>query len=101
MAVWPKVERRSPFSSISCITSAVDDSARPEPRTRLARQSRPNRNGGKLSTAAQASTCARPRPKIVPRRAHRRAGRNSSPITKRNSTTPNSAKCISSSGCSA
>lgn len=55
-------------------------------------------SGGTASAAPQTSTCVRPTPKISPRISNSFFGFISSPITNRNSTTPNSAKCSSLSG---
>ena len=93
---WPVP--RSSFSFSACITSAVDDSARPSPITTDTCQESPSSSGGTASAAPQTSTCVRPTPKISPRISNSFFGFISSPITNRNSTTPNSAKCSSLSG---
>jgi hypothetical protein len=74
--------------------TAVEDSTKPAPAMKAV-------TGGsaKATTPASVSkaiarlTCARPSPKICPRSAQSFCGRSSSPITKRNMTTPSSAKC--------
>ncbi|MNG02776.1 hypothetical protein D3C84_858190 [compost metagenome] len=73
---------------------AVDVSTKPAALTNDTCQGKPKALPTKVSRTAQTTTCRLPRPKICLRSSHRCEGFVSSPITKRNITTPNSATSI-------
>ena len=74
--------------------TAVEDSTKPAPATKAVTSGRPKSNiPAAVSSATASETCASPRPKICPRIVQSFCGRSSSPMMKRNITTPSSAKC--------
>ena len=88
---WPLSDASSPRSSSNCMTIAVEVSTKPAPATNDAAGGKPVSTPTSVNNAAQAATCAKPRPKIWRRIAHNRDGRISRPMMKRNITTPSSA----------
>ena len=54
--LWPSVSLFSFRSSSSCMTMAVDDSAKPEPMIRATYQGRPNAATAAVSRVAQTTT---------------------------------------------
>ncbi|MNY01082.1 hypothetical protein D3C86_1335960 [compost metagenome] len=90
---WPRGVDVSPLSSNSCITMAVDDSTNPEAAMKATAADSPASTPVAMSSAIHTTTWASPSPKICRRRFHNRDGCISSPMTKRNITTPNSATC--------
>jgi len=87
----PEAAETSPRSSIIFMMTAVDDSTKPNAPMTAAGIGKPKAIPTPDSSEPQASTCARPSPKMSRRMAHSLAGRISRPIRKRNITTPNSA----------
>jgi len=83
----------SPRSSRSCMTIAVDESTKPEAPTKAVNGGRPMTMPVSVRSAAQPATCKRPSPNMARRSPHRRDGCISSPMMKRNITTPSSATC--------
>ncbi|MDT4828760.1 hypothetical protein FQZ97_621570 [compost metagenome] len=94
---WPLGVFSRLRSPNTCSAMAVDDSASPSAATSATRHGAPTAQPTANSTAAQLSTCADPQPKIGRRRLHRRLGSSSRPTRNSISTTPNSAKCSTSS----
>jgi hypothetical protein len=81
--------------------TAVEDRTKPAPAMKATGTLSPNTVvPASVSAAAATTTCVRPRPKIWLRIAQSLGGRNSSPITNRNMTTPSSEKCSVDSGSS-
>jgi hypothetical protein len=97
-AARPTGPCRRPFSSRVCRTMAVELMASTSPAARAVGQGRPNSMLAPAMARAVAVTCAPPRPKMVLRIDHSRAGRTSRPIRNSRMTTPNSANFITSSG---
>ncbi len=83
----------SPRSPSNCITTAVEVRTKPDAAMNATGKDSPSASPTPVSTVAQTTICAVPRPKICLRRLHRCEGRISSPITNRNITTPSSATC--------
>ena len=88
----------SPFSSSTCMAMAVEDRTKPMAATKATAGAKPASQRMAVSTAPQAQTWATPRPKISRRRLQRREGCISSPMMKRNMTTPSSAMCSTAPG---
>ena len=85
---------RSPRSSSTCMTMAVDESTKPMPAISATPGFKPQmKTPAAVSAAPQTTTCVRPSPKICRRMFHSRDGCISRPITNRNITTPSSAIC--------
>ncbi len=78
-------------SSSNCMTIAVEVSTKPAPATKEGATGKPVRTPTPVRSIAQRATCTMPSPKISRRSPQRREGRISSPMMKRNITTPNSA----------
>ncbi|MOA38836.1 hypothetical protein D3C78_1605610 [compost metagenome] len=87
----PRGAWMSPRSANTCITMAVDVSTKPAPLMKDTCQEKPNARPTPVSSSAHSTTCMLPSPKICPRKLHRCEGFISSPMTKRNITTPSSA----------
>ena len=90
---WPRGARMSPRSASTCMTMAVEVSTKPAPLTKATCHGKPKAMPTPVSSSAHTTTCRLPSPKIWPRRSHRCEGFISSPMTKRNITTPSSATC--------
>ncbi|MNL45449.1 hypothetical protein D3C87_1680970 [compost metagenome] len=90
---WPCALVLSSRSPRICITMAVDDNTKPIAAMKAAGPDRPANRPTTVNRPPQTTTCARPSPKISPRSFHSRDGCISSPMMKRNMTTPSSATC--------
>ena len=90
---WPRGAAMSPRSPSSCMTMAVEVSTKPMALTKETASEKPKATPTPVSSRPHTTTCRLPRPKIARRRFHRCEGRISSPMTKRNITTPSSAVC--------
>ncbi|MCY1452241.1 hypothetical protein D9M71_691510 [compost metagenome] len=78
-------------SASICRPKAVDDRARPKPRTTAAFSGWANASQATVPmTDAVSNTCARPTPNTERRITHRRRGDSSRPMMKSSSTTPSS-----------
>ncbi|MCY1513333.1 hypothetical protein D9M68_478250 [compost metagenome] len=88
---WPRGAAMSPRSPSSCITMAVEVSTKPIAHTNETASGKPKAMPTPVSRMPHTTTCRLPRPKMSRRMLHRCDGRISSPITKRNITTPSSA----------
>ena len=91
--LWPEVVLVRLRSANTPRPMAVEDRARPSATTRPRCQSTPASMATPVISAAEASSCTLPQPKMGRRRAQSRRGSSSSPTRKSISTTPNSAKC--------
>ncbi len=79
-----------------CSTMAVEESASMRPMPSPCCSGRPMRQATPVRAPVVSSTCRPPVPRIGPFSCHKRAGRSSNPTRNNISTTPNSAKCITS-----
>ena len=89
--VRPVAVPKRRFSASSCMTIAVDDSAKAPPSTIATGSVLSNNEAIAAITAPVTTTCAPPSPNTSRRMAHNRSSDSSRPIMNNRNTTPSSA----------
>ena len=91
MATRPSGVAVRPCSSSSCMTTAVDDIARPRPRMIAALAGAPSSDSATPQTTAESRNCKLPMPATKRRSDHSRSTDISMPIRNSRNMTPSSA----------